>query len=183
MPIQAHKFLTGFAPIRSVVRVGTAAGALLAIPAEQLRRQDAAGGGGASSGAPRAALPPLSRQIQRSLTGAPAVDAPHPNPTNKAGAPALGAWGSRHTLLSGVASSNTRSVPTCCSCGPSSTLRSTMPGHRLCQPATRSSTGRITCCRTSGAMGSEGVGLRAALSSLWVEQVTMHAALVASCVG
>ena len=65
LPDQAHKFLTGFAPIRSVVRVGTAAGALLAIPAEQLRGRD----GAASSQLPRPAPPPLSRQIQRSLTG------------------------------------------------------------------------------------------------------------------
>jgi hypothetical protein len=70
---QAHKFLTGFAPIRSVVRVGTAAGALLAIPAEQLRGSREAGSGGAAGGnaaGPPRAVPPLSRQIQRSLTGA-----------------------------------------------------------------------------------------------------------------
>jgi len=57
---QAHKFLTGFAPVRAAVRLGAAAGALLAIPAEQLRRD----------GAPlRAGAAPLSRQIQRGLTG------------------------------------------------------------------------------------------------------------------
>lgn len=60
---QAHKFLTGYAPIRSLVRVGTAAGALLAIPAEQLRRD------GGSAPRPNGA-PPLSRKLQRSLTGA-----------------------------------------------------------------------------------------------------------------
>ena len=37
-PAQAHKFLTGYAPIRSMARVGAAAGALLAIPAEQLKQ-------------------------------------------------------------------------------------------------------------------------------------------------
>ena len=63
---QAHKFLTGFAPIRAAVRLGAAAGALLAIPAEQLRRDGAA---------PRAGAAPLSRQIQRGLTGAPPLPA------------------------------------------------------------------------------------------------------------
>ncbi|KAK9836947.1 hypothetical protein WJX81_001853 [Elliptochloris bilobata] len=57
---QAHKFLTGFAPVRAAVRLGAAAGALLAIPAEQLRRDGAA---------PRTGAAPLSRQIQRGLTG------------------------------------------------------------------------------------------------------------------
>ncbi|BDA50280.1 probable autophagy-related protein 2 at C-terminar half [Coccomyxa sp. Obi] len=63
---QAHKFLTGYAPIRSLVRVGTAAGALLAIPAEQLQRRDSSSGGSAPR--PHAATP-LSRKLQRSLTG------------------------------------------------------------------------------------------------------------------
>ena len=58
---QAHKFLTGYAPIRSMARVGAAAGALLAIPAEQL----------APGAQPRVNAPPLSRQLQRGLTRAP----------------------------------------------------------------------------------------------------------------
>ena len=57
---QAHKFLTGYAPIRSMARVGAAAGALLAIPAEQL----------APGAQPRVNAPPLSRQLQRGLTSA-----------------------------------------------------------------------------------------------------------------
>ena len=57
---QAHKFLTGYAPIRSMARVGAAAGALLAIPAEQLKQ-------GAQ---PRPNVPPVSRQVQRGLTRA-----------------------------------------------------------------------------------------------------------------
>ena len=57
---QAHKFLTGYAPIRSMARVGAAAGALLAIPAEQL----------APGAQPRVNAPPLSRQLQRGLTRA-----------------------------------------------------------------------------------------------------------------
>ena len=60
---QVHKFLTGFAPIRAVVRVGAAAGALLAIPAHSLRRD-------APSPCPGAPRPPLSRQLQRGLTRA-----------------------------------------------------------------------------------------------------------------
>lgn len=58
--MQAHKFLTGYAPIRSMARVGAAAGALLAIPAEQLKQ-------GAQ---PRLNAPPVSRQVQRGLTRA-----------------------------------------------------------------------------------------------------------------
>jgi hypothetical protein len=46
--------------VRAAVRLGAAAGALLAIPAEQLRRDGAP---------PRAGVAPLSRQIQRGLTG------------------------------------------------------------------------------------------------------------------
>jgi len=46
--------------VRAAVRLGAAAGALLAIPAEQLRRDGAP---------PRAGAAPLSRQIQRGLTG------------------------------------------------------------------------------------------------------------------
>ena len=58
---QAHKFLTGYAPIRSMARVGAAAGALLAIPAEQLK----------PGAQPRVNAPPVSRQLQRGLTSAP----------------------------------------------------------------------------------------------------------------
>ena len=56
--VQAHKFLTGYAPIRSMARVGAAAGALLAIPAEQLKQ----------GSHPRTNAPPVSRQVQRGLT-------------------------------------------------------------------------------------------------------------------
>ena len=58
---QAHKFLTGYAPIRSMARVGAAAGALLMIPAEQLKQ----------GSQPRVNVPPVSRQVQRGLTRAP----------------------------------------------------------------------------------------------------------------
>lgn len=72
---QAHKFIAGVAPIRSVVRVGGAVAGLLAVPAAALGGAGSGGGGGGLSVAAAAgkigaiADSELSRQLRRSTAG------------------------------------------------------------------------------------------------------------------
>lgn len=55
--MQVHKFIKGFPAVAPMARVGSAAGTLLSIPIDQLRGKESS------------SSTPLSRQLQRSLTG------------------------------------------------------------------------------------------------------------------
>ena len=65
---QVHKVVTGIGPLRPLVRIGAAAGQLLAIPMEQLRAKGFPKPYEGTGSAARSA-PPVSWQLQRGLTG------------------------------------------------------------------------------------------------------------------
>lgn len=70
--LQVQNFIAGIKPIQSIIRIGAAAGQLLAIPAEALRgRPDAI-----NQGSSVAKSVPVSRQLQRGIFGQPL---PHGN--------------------------------------------------------------------------------------------------------
>ena len=64
--LQVHNFIAGIKPIQSIIRIGAAAGQLLAIPAEALRGRPEYYNQGISV-APNKV--PIKRQVQRGIFG------------------------------------------------------------------------------------------------------------------
>lgn len=64
LPLQVQNFIAGIKPIQSIIRIGSAAGQLLAIPADALRGKSETHRQGA-----KAPQLPVSRQLQRGMFG------------------------------------------------------------------------------------------------------------------
>ena len=64
--MQVQNFIAGIKPIQSIIRIGSAAGQLLAIPMEQLRSK---GFAKPYEGQPSRVSAPVSWQLQRGFTG------------------------------------------------------------------------------------------------------------------
>ena len=69
--MQVQNFIAGIKPIQSIIRIGSAAGQLLAIPAEALRGRPESFG---HSSRNTPTVIPISRQLQRGIFGRPLYD-------------------------------------------------------------------------------------------------------------